>query len=251
MVKVQYRSERVPQVGDKFCSSHGQKGVCAMMVRQEDLPFTKDGMVPDIIINPHCIPSRMTIAHLIETLQGKVAASEGRVKDGTPFEPGLAPEAIADQLHALGFQRHGTEVFYCGKTGQKLPCQVFIGPIQYRRLKHQVDDKIHARSRGPISRLTRQPVEGRSRDGGLRFGEMERDALLAHGASNMINDRLFDNSDAHTCIVCEKCGLIDVNCACGASYTKHTVKIPYATKLLFQELYAMGIAPRLGVHLKL
>ena len=240
-VKVQYRTERVPQIGDKFCSSHGQKGICAMTLSHEDLPFTKDGIVPDIIINPHCIPSRMTIAHLIETLQGKVGCVQAKTKDGTPFDHDI--NSISNEMHACGFQKHGLEALYCGKTGKRIPCLIFIGPIHYRRLKHQVDDKIHARNRGPISRLTRQPVEGRSRDGGLRFGEMERDALLAHGASYMIRDRLYDSSDPYSVQVCTKCGLF-VQCKCVLAIRQET-RIPYATKLLFEELYAMGIAPRI------
>ena len=247
--KVAFRTERIPQVGDKFCSSHGQKGVCALTLRHEDMPFTRDGLVPDLIINPHCIPSRMTIGHLLEMLQGKVAAVSGSVRDGTPFVH--TAESIANDLHALEYQKHGNEVMFCGLTGQRIPCPVFIGPIQYRRLKHQVDDKIHARGRGPVSRLTRQPVDGRVRDGGLRFGEMERDALVAYGAASMINDRLFENSDPHSVVVCNRCGLMDVPCTCGAGGAgeaggaKTDKRLPYATKLLFQELYAMGIAPRI------
>lgn len=240
-VKVLYRTERVPQIGDKFCSTHGQKGICAMTLSHEDLPFTKDGIVPDIIINPHCIPSRMTIAHLIETLQGKVGCVQAKTKDGTPFDHDI--HSISNEMHACGFQKHGLEVLYCGKTGKKIPCLIFMGPIHYRRLKHQVDDKIHARNRGPISRLTRQPVEGRSRDGGLRFGEMERDALLAHGASYMIRDRLYESSDPYSVQVCTTCGLF-VQCKCVGAVRQETT-IPYATKLLFEELYAMGIAPRI------
>jgi len=172
--KVRVRSVRVPQIGDKFCSRHGQKGTCGITYRQEDMPFTIEGIVPDIIVNPHAIPSRMTIGHLVECLLGKVSATTGDEGDATPFTD-ITVEDISRTLHRCGYQLRGNEVMYNGHTGRKLEAQIFLGPTYYQRLKHMVDDKIHSRARGPVQILTRQPVEGRSRDGGLRFGEMERD----------------------------------------------------------------------------
>lgn len=180
-----------------------------MTYRQEDMPFTKEGITPDIIINPHAIPSRMTIGHLIECLASKVGCLQGQDADGTPF-CNQKVEDIANQLHTLGYQKHGNEVLYNPFTGEKMQAMVFFGPTYYQRLKHMVDDKIHSRSRGPVQNLNRQPTEGRSRDGGLRFGEMERDCIIAHGASKVLKEKLFDVSDCYRVHICQKCGLIAV-----------------------------------------
>ncbi|KAK0554784.1 DNA-dependent RNA polymerase II [Tilletia horrida] len=252
-VKVRIRSTRVPQVGDKFASRHGQKGTIGITYRTEDMPFTKDGITPDIIINPHAIPSRMTIGHLVECLLSKVATLSGQEGDATPFTE-LTVEAVSSILRGLGYQSRGLEVMYNGHTGQKLKAQVFLGPTYYQRLKHMVDDKIHSRARGPVQILTRQPVEGRSRDGGLRFGEMERDCMISHGIANFLKERMFDASDAYRLHVCDICGLTAI-----ANLSKETfecrscknrtaisqIHIPYAAKLLFQELMSMGLATRL------
>ncbi|KAJ2121108.1 DNA-dependent RNA polymerase II [Coemansia sp. RSA 720] len=254
-VKVRIRSTRIPQMGDKFASRHGQKGTIGITYRTEDMPFSAEGIVPDIIINPHAIPSRMTIGHLVECLLSKLSTLMACEGDATPFTD-VTVEAISSELMRHGYQQRGFEVMYNGHTGRKLAAQVFLGPTYYQRLKHMVDDKIHSRARGPVQILTRQPVEGRSRDGGLRFGEMERDVMIAHGVAQFLKERLFDVSDAYRIHVCDVCGLmvtaeLKVNrfkCrACKNKTRISQVHIPYACKLLFQELMAMNIAPRLMV----
>jgi len=256
--KVRTRTIRIPQIGDKFASRHGQKGTIGMTYAQEDMPWSRGGISPDIIVNPHAIPSRMTIGHLVECLQSKVGALTGKEGDATPFTD-VSVDQIAGVLHELGYQRHGNEVMYSGHTGRAIHAKIFLGPTFYQRLKHLVDDKIHARSRGPVAMLTRQPMEGRARDGGLRMGEMERDCLISHGVSSFLRDRMFANSDPYAVHICTKCGLI-----AHADVQKHfywcnnkdcqqhkasvaRVHIPYACKLLFQELMAMCVAPRIEV----
>uniref|UniRef100_A0A0G4I541 DNA-directed RNA polymerase subunit beta n=1 Tax=Chromera velia CCMP2878 TaxID=1169474 RepID=A0A0G4I541_9ALVE len=253
--KVRIRSVRIPQVGDKFASRHGQKGTIGITYRMEDLPFTREGMNPDIIMNPHAIPSRMTIGHLVETLLGKWASLEGKEGDATPFaKPEVTVGEIAKQLHKNGYQKHGNEQLYHGHTGIRIPHKIFIGPTYYQRLKHMVEDKIHARARGPLVAITRQPTEGRAREGGLRFGEMERDCIISHGASKMLRERLFDVSDAYRVHVCGTCGMFaqanlksyKFECKqCKDKTSIAQVFMPYACKLLFQELMAMQIAPRM------
>ena len=254
IAKVKCRSVRVPQIGDKFASRHGQKGTIGMTYRQEDLPFTMEGICPDIIVNPHAIPSRMTIGHLIECLSSKVAALRGLEGDATPFTD-VTVDSISEDLHKLGYQKYGNETVFNGFTGRKIDMLIFFGPTYYQRLKHMVDDKIFSRARGPVQILTRQPTEGRARSGGLRFGEMERDCMISHGASLFLKERLVDVSDKYRVHVCEDCGLIAqadlqsqryyCKLCRNTNYNISQVYIPYACKLLFQELMAMHITPRM------
>jgi DNA-directed RNA polymerase II subunit RPB2 len=251
--KVRLRALRKPVIGDKFSSRHGQKGTVGNIIPEEDMPFTRNGTRPDIIINPHAIPSRMTIGQLKETLLGKVLVELGLFGDGTSFGE-LNVSSISEKLLELGYEAHGNEMMYNGLTGQQIECNVFMGPVFYQRLKHMVNDKQHSRSIGPMVNLTRQPAEGRSRDGGLRFGEMEKDAMVSHGAAKFTRGRMYDASDKYSVHVCKNCGLV-------ASYNNESnihhcrtcdnrtdfsyVEIPYACKLLFQELTTMNVVPRL------
>ena len=251
--KVRIRTLRKPVIGDKFSSRHGQKGTIGNIIPEEDMPYTQGGIKPDIIINPHAIPSRMTIGQLKETVLGKVLLQLGLFGDGTAFGKHDVKD-ICKELQKVGFESTGNEILYNGLTGEQLETSIFIGPAFYQRLKHMVNDKQHSRSIGPMVNLTRQPAEGRSRDGGHRFGEMERDCMVSHGASRFTKGRLYDASDAFRVHVCKMCGMI-------ASYNdeKHIhhcrtcdnrvdfdyVEIPYACKLLFQELITMNIAPRI------
>ena len=256
------RSTRRPEVGDKFSSRHGQKGVVGTIVPQSDLPFSGRGVCPDLVMNPHGFPSRMTVGKLLELLDSKAAVTRlGRPALGTAFAdvPGSHGDnaaALSEALVAAGFSYDGKDALTCGITGEPLAAYVFMGPVYYQKLKHMVMDKMHARARGPRVVLTRQPTEGRSRDGGLRLGEMERDCLIGYGASALIVERLMTSSDAFECTVCTRCGLL--------GYQNHglraavcpfhrvpgdpalvTLRLPYACKLLFQELQAMNICPRL------
>jgi DNA-directed RNA polymerase subunit B len=253
MYKIRVRDMRVPEIGDKFASRHGQKGVIGMLVNQEDLPYSEDGVVPDIMINPHAFPSRMTVGQFMESLGGKAASLRGTIVDGSAFL-GEKFDSIKDVLENHGFKHSGKETMYDGRTGKKFPADVYMGIVYYQKLHHMVADKIHSRARGQVQMLTKQPTEGRARGGGLRFGEMERDCLIAYGASMMLKDRLLEESDKAEINVCERCGLLsyyDVKqrrfiCrVCGEKSKISSVVIAYAFKLLLQEMMSLNVAPRL------
>lgn len=254
MYKVRIRQKRILKIGDKMASRHGQKGTVGLTLKQEDMPFTKNGIVPDIIINPNCIPSRMTIGQIIECVAAKVSCIEGYEFDGTGFNDVNIGE-LRKQLEKNNFDSDGCEYLYNGMTGKKLKAKIFIGPTYYLRLKHLVDDKMHSRGRGPIQKLTRQPLEGKANNGGGRFGEMERDCIIAHGMSQFLKERMMESSDKYTTHICEECGIFAqkipssnnlYHCKkCNNSTNISIIQIPYAFKLLVQELMSINILPRI------
>lgn len=271
--KTTIRIYRPPVIGDKFASRSAQKGTTGLIVPEADMPFTKDGIKPDIILNPHAIPSRMTISHIKETLLGKVLVELGMFGDGTAFG-NLDVRTICSALQNLGYESHGNEVLYDGLTGEQIETSIYIGPVFYQRLKHMVNDKQHSRSVGVGVNFTRQPAEGRSREGGFRVGEMEKDVLVAHGGSKFFRERMYDMSDKYGLYVCRGCGMYGAvnegegpwnegarKRARGAEYDPDFkqylcnvcdnrsdfayVEVPYTFKLLQQELQAMNVGMRL------
>lgn len=251
-VKVRVRDLCVPEIGDKFASRFGQKGVISLVLRQEEMPFTKDGVVPDLIINPHAIPGRMTAGHLLETLGAKAACASGELRDGSAFS-GEKEEAFEKLLKEAGFRSSGQETLFDASTGKMMSAKIFVGPIYYQRLHHLVKLKMHARSRGPVQMLTHQPTEGRAREGGLRLGEMERDCFIGYGSALLLRERMIDSSDKTVELVCNQCGTLGVfdkikkrkYCPLCESGSVAEVEMSYAFKLLLDEMKSIGINPKL------
>ena len=256
LVQVRLRDQRIPEIGDKFTSRHGQKGVIGLIVPQADMPFSASGITPDLLFSPHGIPSRMTMSHLLELVGGKVGALGGRYIEGTTFD--AEPEdKLRNELLSYGFRENGTETMYNGATGEEYEAKIYIGDMYYLKLKHMVANKIHSRARGPIQLLTRQPTEGRAKEGGLRLGEMEKDTFVAHGASLLLKER-FD-SDKTIVPICESCGLIAIYdefkkrsyCPiCGDNVEINNIEMSYAFKLLLDEIKSLCIYPKISLKNK-
>ena len=249
--KVRFLKIKIPEFGDKHSSRHGQKGVIGMILPEEQMPFTKDGIRPDLIVNPHAIPSRMTIGHLVECVYAKLCCLEGFLGDGTIYI-NLDYDAIYNNLEKHNFNKYGNEILYNGQTGRQINTEIFIGPTYYFRLKHMVAEKINARGFGPKVQLTRQPTGGRRKGGGLRIGEMERDSLISHGISRFIKESMMERSDKYRWCVCKNCGILPIygnkikNSICSNCGNNHIniIETPYTMKLLKQEFEAMGVQMR-------
>ncbi len=255
IVQVKTRDQRIPELGDKYATSHGQKGVIGMIIPEEDIPFTASGIKPDVIFNPHGLPSRMTVGYLLELLAGKVGSLKGEVIDGTSFS-GVQKKELEEQLKELGFRYDGKETMYNGITGKRMTSKIFVGNLYYLKLKYMVANKIHGRASGKIALLTRQPIEGRARGGALRLGEMEQQALVAHGSSLLLKERY--DSDKVTLKICTKCGSIGIDdnlrnrviCPMCNSEELDAVEVSYAFKLLLEELQGLHIHTKFGLKSK-
>ncbi|MBU2616563.1 MAG: DNA-directed RNA polymerase subunit B'' [Nanoarchaeota archaeon] len=252
IVQVKTRNMRLPEPGDKYATSHGQKGVIGLVADEEDIPFTSKGIRPDIIFNPHGLPSRMTVGYLMELIAGKVGSVRGEVVDGTSFS-GDSKSELEDQLEDLGFRYDGKETMYNGITGKKIKAKIFVGNLYYLKLKYMVANKIHGRASGKVALLTRQPIEGRSRGGALRLGEMEQQALVAHGASLLLKERY--DSDKVVLLICTHCGSVGIEdnirdkkmCPVCMSEEVEPVEVSYAFKLLIEELQGLHIQTTFGL----
>lgn len=249
------RMERKPIIGDKFSTRHGQKGTIGLILEQKDMPFTSEGIIPDIIMNPHSFPSRMSMGQIAEGLASKIAAITGKHIDGTPFYDYDITE-LPSMLEKLGYEKFGNETLYCGMTGKKIKTDIYITPVYTIRLTHMTLDKIHARAEGPTQGLTRQPLEGRAKNGGLRIGEMEKDAIVAHGTSQFLKEKFLECSDIYKTYICNICGMIAskvpdknfwvcMNNECNEKPNIVPIVLPYSCKLLFQELMSVNIKPKI------
>ncbi|MFH0906165.1 MAG: DNA-directed RNA polymerase subunit B [archaeon] len=253
LCKVKVRTPLIPLVGDKFASKHGQKGVVGAIIPEEDMPFTSSGIKPDLIINPHGIPSRMAVGQLFEAIAAKAVASSGKEIDGTAFYSDK--NNIYKILKEYGFREDGKEVLYDGKTGERIEMPIFIGPIAYERLYHSVINKLQARDKGPVQLLTRQPTEGKEKGGGIRFGEMEGEALVSHGTAMLLQEKLNETADQIDVLVCADCGVLAVDdkirnkryCPICQGNACYPVKMSYGFKLLIDELKSMGVFPKLHI----
>ncbi len=250
LVKVIVRSKRIPSVGDKFASRHGQKGVIGLIVPEEDMPFTEEGIIPDVIVNPHAIPSRMTVGQLLEIIASKLSAVSGKPIDATIFNS-MDEEVMRKTLKEMGYRDDGKETLYNGVTGEQYESRILLGPIYYQKLHHMATDKIQSRARGPVTLLTKQPTAGKAKQGGLRLGEMEKDCLVGHGASLLLKERF--SSDAYTVPVCQTCGLVAIEdfakgrvfCPICKKSKVSTEKMSYAFKLLMDEMKCLGMYPKI------
>ena len=272
-VSITLRYRRNPIIGDKFSSRHGQKGTLSVLWPQENMPFSESGISPDVLINPHAFPSRMTIGMLIESMAGKAGALHGMFQDSTPFnfhEKDRAIDYFGEQLRASGYHYYGSEPLYSGISGLVMHADIFIGVVYYQRLRHMVSDKSQVRTTGPVVAITRQPVKGRKKHGGIRLGEMERDALLSHGVAFCLHDRLMGCSDSHEAHICSTCGgLLSVYnkysrmqldggrsqrsseyyCStCKSSAGVKPVYLPYVFRYLTNEMMGMGIKMKLKLE---